>query len=143
MFLLNDVTVNFEVLSNDNISRFFKIFQDTSSQQAQTERVIAIGSAGNFDLGVWAFDSLCLEELDRICVSHGSQFDFATTEYRFSTWFDGRGRQAGGHQDLAFDIGQRANAFEEDFCVEGDTIETTFDPTPQPIPLGDGSSESP
>jgi hypothetical protein len=53
-------------LSNDDISGIFKVFQDTSSQQAQTERVIAIQLTGSFDLSMCAFDFLFMEELDRV-----------------------------------------------------------------------------
>ena len=104
MFLLNNIAINFEFLRNDDVGRVFKVFQDTPSQQAQTERVITIRDAGGFDFSMCAFDFLFVEKFDCILWLHGGQFCFTTTEHEFSAWFDCARSQAGGHQDFAFDV---------------------------------------
>src|SRR5687768_17083714 len=86
MLVLFEVAVNFEFLSNDDVGGVFKVFQDTSSQQAQAERMITIWRAGGFDFGMCSFDFLFAEELDHICFLHSGEFIFPTAKHEFPSW---------------------------------------------------------
>ena len=102
ILMLFEVTIYLYRFCDRNIARLIQVFQDTSSQQAQTERVIAIGVTGGFDFGMLAFDLLFVEELDRVGLLHGSQFFFMATKHEFLVWFYGTGSQACGYYDFAF-----------------------------------------